>query len=200
MQNKRLNKGFTLIELLMVIAVIGILAGILVPSIGLVQERAKIAKSKMQLSNYVNAIQLFKSEYKYYPFVTTGQEEYRLETPANAADFIETLSGRDPLTGDRVATGGNRRKQSFHTFGESEFFTNPDSDLVERNRIADAFNNINIVVVIDEDGDGFVEPNPSGAFEGGDVPVGGIKTPITMYVDVDPNPLGDGNPTYGLWD
>lgn len=62
--------GFTLIELLMVIAIIGILAGILIPTVGAVRKQANIAASKAQLSSYVNAIQLFKGEYNYYPFIT----------------------------------------------------------------------------------------------------------------------------------
>ena len=54
----------------MVIAIIGILAGILIPTIGAVRQQANIAASKAQLSAYVNAIQMFKGEYGYLPFVS----------------------------------------------------------------------------------------------------------------------------------
>ena len=67
---QRNSSAFTLIELLMVIAIIGILAGILIPTVGSVKKQANIAASKSQLSNYVNAIGMFKSEYKY---ITTDQ-------------------------------------------------------------------------------------------------------------------------------
>ena len=66
-KNKKIS-GFTLIELLMVIAIIGILAGILIPTVGAVRTQANLAASKAQLSNYVTAITMFKGEYGYYPF------------------------------------------------------------------------------------------------------------------------------------
>ncbi len=65
---KHYKKGFTLIELLMVIAIIGILAGILIPTVGAVKKQANIAASKSQLSGYVSAISMFKTEYSYFPF------------------------------------------------------------------------------------------------------------------------------------
>ena len=67
MRHMNKKSAFTLIELLMVIAIIGILAGILIPTVGAVRKQANIAASKSQLSNYVNAIGMFKSEYKFYP-------------------------------------------------------------------------------------------------------------------------------------
>ena len=67
-KNKKIS-AFTLIELLMVIAIIGILAGILIPTVGAVRTQANLAASRAQLSNYVNAIQMFKGEYGFLPFV-----------------------------------------------------------------------------------------------------------------------------------
>ena len=99
----------------MVIAVIGILAGILIPTIGVVQERAKIAQSKMQLSNYVNAIQMFKAEYKYYPFTesATSDLEFELDSPSsNSRKFIETLSARDAINPSIRVIGEGKPSQS----------------------------------------------------------------------------------------
>lgn len=197
MKKSKQRKGFTLIELLMVIAIIGILAGILIPTVGSVRKQAKIAQSKTQLQNYVNAIQLFKAEYKFYPFVTgTTDVQYSLQT--NSAEFIETLSGK---TTDRTASSAgwnnaNRRRQAFHSFAESEFLYDQDTDTYSDDELADAFDNVNIVIVIDGDGDQTVTPSPTDSSIS--VPAGGIRTPITAYVDTDPS--DSRNPTYGLWE
>jgi prepilin-type N-terminal cleavage/methylation domain-containing protein len=152
--NKKIS-GFTLIELLMVIAIIGVLAGILIPTIGAVRQQANIAASKSQLSAYVNAIQMFKGEYGYLPFVSgKSDKEIDLSSASMCEEFMETLSGRSSTTGKVLTApiGGNRRLISFLSFSESEFFLD-DSDAVDPTRIADRFNNTNIIIVIDGDGD-----------------------------------------------
>ena len=139
----------------MVIAIIGILAGILIPTIGAVRQQANIAASKAQLSAYVNAIQMFKGEYGYLPFVSgKSDKEIDLSSASMCEEFMETLSGRSSTTGKVLTApiGGNRRLISFLSFSESEFFLD-DSDAVDPTRIADRFNNTNITIVIDGDGD-----------------------------------------------
>jgi prepilin-type N-terminal cleavage/methylation domain-containing protein len=161
MKRNKHSFGFTLIELLMVIAIIGILAGILIPTVGAVRKQANIAASKSQLSNYITAIQMFKGEYGYLPFVT-GSSDVALDLSQNATstNFIETLSGRDASTGATKSVGGNRRLIAFHSFSESEFLIN-DSDVVDPTQIADRFNNTKITIVIDGDGDGEVTTKDS---------------------------------------
>ena len=190
---QKLNRGFTLIELLVVIAIIGILAGILIPTVGAVKKQANVAASKAQLSNYVNAIGMFKSEYKFYPDFganATGDYTVSLNSPASSTAFIKTLSARTttgtPISASDAKSLGNRRKIAFHSFSESEFYLD-DSDVVSTDQLADRFNNININIEIDGDGDGFVKP--TGADK--------IRTPITAYVEADADL---GAPDYTLWD
>ena len=147
--------GFTLIELLMVIAIIGLLAGILIPTVGAVRKQANMAASKAQLSGYVNAIHMFKGEYGYLPFVTgNSDEEVDLSNPSTCTEFMETLSGRSSTTGGVLTApiGGNRRLISFLSFSEAEFFLK-DDDSVDPAQLADRFNNTNITIVIDGNGD-----------------------------------------------
>ena len=153
-KNKKIS-AFTLIELLMVIAIIGILAGILIPTVGAVRTQANLAASRAQLSNYVNAIQMFKVEYGFLPFVSgSSDEKVNLSSVSECKEFMETLSARSSTTGRILTTpvGGNRRLISFLTFSESEFFLD-DNDQVDPTQIADRFNNTKITIVIDGNGD-----------------------------------------------
>lgn len=183
MKNNKKISGFTLIELLMVIAIIGILAGILIPTVGAVRTQANLAASKAQLSNYVTAITMFKGEYGYYPFPNA-----QTNNGANVnslSDFIETLSGRND-TGETVSKGGNRRRISFHSFSESEFLLR-DDDTLDYTTIADRFNNSQIFIAIDGDGDS--EVSVPGNSE--------LKSSVTAYVVKDPDIDAPG---YSLYD
>ncbi len=191
--NKTLRNpsAFTLIELLMVIAIIGILAGILIPTVGAVRKQANIAASKSQLSNYVTAIQLFKGEYSYYPFVTGGAD-ITVDLSSQSTEFIETLSGRGASDGKPKAEGGNRRRIGFHSFSESEFLLK-DDDTVDPTQLADRFNNTAINLRIDGDGDGQVAPDVSGSDPLR--PQNPIRTAITAWVEG-----SEDSPGYALWD
>ena len=157
---KSKKKGFTLIELLVVIAIIGILAGIAIPTTGLVMERVKKTASQAQFSGYINAIKLYKQQYGYYPAFDGGNSgEFRLGTSSAATkEFHRFLTGRE-LNGNRL-TKTNLRKyntkgRSFYEFGADDFFDN-DTPTPDDDRIADAFGNTDIFIVIDTDLDGFI--------------------------------------------
>ena len=188
----RNTSAFTLIELLMVIAIIGILAGILIPTVGAVRKQANIAASKSQLSNYVTAVQLFKGEYSYYPFVSGGNDT-TVDISSQSTLFIETLSGRSASNGTPKSEGGNRRRIGFHSFSESEFLLN-DDDTVDQTQLADRFNNTAIKVRIDGDGTGFIAPDVSGTEPS--APGNPIRTDVTAWVEAG----ADDAPGYALWD
>jgi len=175
----------------MVIAIIGILAGILIPTVGAVRKQANIAASKSQLSNYVTAIQLFKGEYSYYPFVTGGAD-ITVDLSSQSTEFIETLSGRGASDGKPKPEGGNRRRIGFYSFSESEFLLK-DDDTVDPTQLADRFNNTAIKVRIDGDGDGQVAPDVSGSDPL--PPQNPIRTAITAWVEG-----SEDSPGYALWD
>jgi prepilin-type N-terminal cleavage/methylation domain-containing protein len=64
MRNKR---GFTLIELLVVIAIIAILAGLLLPALSQVKNKAKGAKAKVEINHLMMAIREYEGDYNRMP-------------------------------------------------------------------------------------------------------------------------------------
>jgi prepilin-type N-terminal cleavage/methylation domain-containing protein len=62
--------AFTLIELLVVIAIIAILVGLLFPAFKAVQNQARQTQAKNDLTQIVNAVNAFYTDYGKYPLVT----------------------------------------------------------------------------------------------------------------------------------
>ena len=193
--NNKIKKGFTLVELLMVLAIVGLLASILIPTAGSIRESALKTVCKSQLSQYINAIVQFKSQYGYYPFAR-GSKDYviDLSDPEISKEFIETMSGRDAINGKPISAGGNRKRIAFHDFSENEFFILED-DLYSLTQLADRFNNSKIFIMIDGDGDGFIYPRPT--LFAPEKPRAKIRGRITAWVESDDL---DKFPGYALWE
>jgi prepilin-type N-terminal cleavage/methylation domain-containing protein len=159
--------GFTLVELLAVIAVIGILAAILVPTVGAARTATWKAKTRVQFSQWTAAMEQFRQEYGYYPEVGT---DGRLATPADTLRFVRTLGGRNP-DGSAVSAAadlnGNTKRIAFYAFTEADFF-DPDragggADFSGNELLCDSFGNTEIGVLVDRNGDGLVKPGDEGA-------------------------------------
>lgn len=190
------KRAFTIIELLTVIAVIAILSSILIPVTGGIMRQSRIAASKAQLWQYVNAIENFKAEYHYYPTIFgTTEDNYALEAAVDSINFIEALSGRDVGSGNPKSVGGNYKSIQFHSFSDSECFVNA-AGVVQQHRLADRFNNNLIRFLLDINGDGFVNPTTFGDRDPQE-PDNPLRTSVTAWVLEDPDA---GLPGYALWE
>jgi prepilin-type N-terminal cleavage/methylation domain-containing protein len=87
-----LATGFTLVEMLVVIAIIAILAGILLPALAHVKTKAKIAVTKVEITQLVTAIQHYDTDYD--------------RPPLSKAAFDSTSAGSPDFTCGTVMTNG----------------------------------------------------------------------------------------------
>jgi prepilin-type N-terminal cleavage/methylation domain-containing protein len=78
------SRGFTLIELLVVIAIIAVLMGLLFPVINGIKDHANKAKAKNELTEIVNAVRAYYTEYGKYPIdqttVSSGKDTFYAST------------------------------------------------------------------------------------------------------------------------
>lgn len=185
------KQGFTLIELLTVIAIIGILAAIIIPTVGAVKTSANKAKSKVQFNQWASAIGLFKQDYGFYPYFAAGATPPADDTAYNLNDttpkqlFVEILTGRRP-DGTALTNGGdalrqNKRRASYFSFSDSEL----SSSTTTVNSLQDAFGNTEIRVAIDYNYDGFVTANAQ-SVRGGNT-TDGFTTAYTPSATVYPS-------------
>lgn len=141
-------------EYLLIAIGVVLLFGLFVPMVSTEPSSRSSDKSasRVQYSNYVNAIQLFRHEYGDYPDLFDEDGVLNLGEPENAKHFIETISGR-ALDGERRAVNGNTQAIAFYSFSERELKWDKQTGGV---RIAYYTGNTNIILRIDNDGDGMI--------------------------------------------
>ena len=94
------SSAFTLIELLVVMAIIAILIGLLFPAFRAVQDQAKRTQAKNDLTQIVNAVNAFYTDYGRYPLVTADTTYGPAGTTANNPLF-NVLRAQDTTNNPR---------------------------------------------------------------------------------------------------
>ena len=86
MKKKKRNKGFTLVELMVVMAVVGILAGLTLTAFFGARKTARDGQRKADLEQIRSALEMYRTDEGSYP-----------TTPASLSGYIELPS--DPVAG-----------------------------------------------------------------------------------------------------
>lgn len=173
-------RAFTLIELLTVVAILGILAAILVPTVGSARTSAYKAKTRAQFSQWATGFEQFKQEYGSYPqLYTAGAQKLVNQGATTTASgnhlFYDLMAGvkRDgsALTGATTgnptpALGQNTRRIRFVSFTEADLVSQADvtagrAVAGQLNFIRDAFYNTSLAVVTDSNLDGVINGRDS---------------------------------------
>ena len=94
--------AFTLIELLVVISIISVLAALLLPTLAVVQRKAKVKAAKSEIQNIITAITQYKSSYSRLPASKKAVDA--ASAPGFSGDF--TYGTLTPPPGSQSLVGG----------------------------------------------------------------------------------------------
>jgi len=108
----RHTRAFTLIELLVVIAIIAILVGLLFPAFKAVQNQARSTQAKNDLTQIVNAVNAFYTDYGKYPVAGTTETTFGPGgTPATNETLFTELRGCTAAAGSCPAAATLNTRQ-----------------------------------------------------------------------------------------
>jgi prepilin-type N-terminal cleavage/methylation domain-containing protein len=96
-KNSSSNRGFTMIELLTVIAIIGILAGLLFPAISTAMKRTKVVKAQVEVHAIETAWKAYFNEYGQWPLMMNGNSALYLKAPGGLIANVATCTGLQTL-------------------------------------------------------------------------------------------------------
>lgn len=150
MHRRSAHAAFTLVELLTVVAILGILAAIVIPTVGGARDSANKAKTKAQFSQWAAAMELYRQEYGAYPNIAVNGK-------VDAQRFAAELTGRTLDGSPAGSSYGNRKGIAFYSLATDDL----DADGIQ---LVDAFGNDDIAVRWDSNRDGLINGNDTGSW------------------------------------
>ncbi len=187
------RRGFTLIELLVVLVIIGILCGLILGPLRSFLWNAEQTATKAQFRQYQTALALYISD-NGPPAFFESETPYNLSEKDVREKFIISLKGKK-LVNDKWLDLNDQEKRynpdmkEYYDFDEEEF--DDDGNLV------DAWGNSAIKIIVDWDGDGFIQlPTDSEVEE-----LNGerIQKDVVVYVLSKDDPSGEGGGDVFSW-
>lgn len=137
------SPGFSLLELIGVMVVMALLVSLLLPALQGVRQSSLKARSRAQFAQWILAVEGFRQEYGYYPFLEgEGDTAFAINAEGNRTAFLAVLGGRDVTL--------NPRGIVFYQPDETQLL-DPDAD---DSPLCDAFQNTRLLLLLDGDGDG----------------------------------------------
>ena len=151
-------RAFTLLELLTVLAVIGVLLSLLLPTSEAARNAALRTQTKVRFAQWAAACELFRQEYGHYPEIT---RDGRIDPER----FAAALLGRRQLLGERLSPEAGRSQLNGNLRRLSFLQLTPEEVTDDGSALRDAFGNTEIGLRVDWNADGLIDA--------ADMPAGG---------------------------